>query len=154
MMDFANETILLIEDNEQNRYLLTFLLEKHGYIVVAAFDGKTGITMANKIQPAAILLDIQLPDADGYAVARTLRESPTQQDTTIIAVTSTAMSGDREKALAAGCNGYIEKPIDPVTFVSEMEIYMRPKSLVMRDEECPDRRRQRRKPGVPRSFAG
>ncbi len=138
MIDAVNKTILLIEDNEKNRYLLTFLLEKFGYIVVTAVDGKTGIAMADMIQPAAILLDIQLPDTDGYAVARILRESPTQKNTTIIAVTSYAMSGDRERALAAGCNGYIEKPIDPLTFLSDMEIYMQSKGLVIRDEECPD----------------
>jgi two-component system cell cycle response regulator DivK len=108
-----NDTILLIEDNEQNRYLVTFLLEKHGYVVVAAFDGISGIQVANTILPLAILLDIQLPEIDGYAVARALRSSPAQRNTPIIAVTSYAMSGDREKALAAGCDGYIEKPIDP-----------------------------------------
>jgi len=129
--DFMNKTILLIEDNEQNRYLVTFLLEKRGYVVVAAFDGKSGIKMANTIRPIAILLDIQLPETDGYEVARTLRGSPTQRDTTIIAVTSYAMSGDREKALAAGCNGYIEKPINPATFVSEIESFIQPRGLVM-----------------------
>jgi two-component system, cell cycle response regulator DivK len=119
-----NKTILLIEDNEQNCYLLTFLLERHGYTVVAAFDGASGIEVANAILPNAILLDMQLPHIDGYEVARALRHSPSQQRTPIIAVTSYAMSGDREKALAAGCNGYIEKPINPSTFVSEMEIFL------------------------------
>jgi two-component system, cell cycle response regulator DivK len=131
MIDAVNKTILLIEDNETNRYLLTFLLEKHGYIVAAAFDGKTGIVMANLIRPAAILLDIQLPDVDGHMVARALRESMTQRNTTIIAVTSFAMAGDQEKALAAGCNGYIEKPIDPATFISQMEICIRSKELAI-----------------------
>jgi two-component system cell cycle response regulator DivK len=123
-----NNTILLIEDNEQNRYLLTFLLERHGYAVVPAFDGSSGIEMANTMEPEpiAILLDIQLPQIDGYAVARALRESPAQKHTPIIAVTSYAMSGDRERALAAGCNGYIEKPIDPDTFVSEVEAFFNP----------------------------
>jgi two-component system cell cycle response regulator DivK len=119
-----NKTILLIEDNEQNCYLLTFLLEKHGYTVVAAFDGASGIDVANAILPLAILLDIQLPHIDGYEVARALRDSPSQQHTPIIAVTSYAMSGDRERALAAGCNGYIEKPINPSTFVSEIEVFL------------------------------
>jgi CheY-like chemotaxis protein len=122
-----NKTILLIEDNEQNRYLLTFLLEKHGYAVVAAFDGSSGIEIANTMEPLAILLDIQLPQIDGYAVARALRKSPAQKHTPIIAVTSYAMSGDRERALAAGCNGYIEKPINPDTFVSEVEAFLKPK---------------------------
>jgi two-component system cell cycle response regulator DivK len=114
-------TILLIEDNEQNRYLLTFLLERHGYTVVSAPDGPRGIEVAGRLVPRLILLDVQLPAMDGYAVARALRDNVALQDTLIIAVTSYAMPGDRERALAAGCNGYMEKPIDPHTFVAELE---------------------------------
>ena len=113
--------ILLIEDNEQNRYLLTFLLEKHGYEVRAVADGVNGIQAAQSFTPALILLDIQLPAMDGYAVARVLRQNRALDATPIVAVTSYAMPGDREKALAAGCTGYIEKPIDPATFVAELE---------------------------------
>ncbi|HEY4185574.1 MAG TPA: response regulator [Polyangia bacterium] len=119
-------TILLIEDNEQNRYLLTFLLEQHGYKVLAASDGARGIAMARQFKPDLILLDIQLPTMDGYAVARTLRLVESLRDTPIVAVTSYAMPGDREKTLAAGCTGYIEKPINPATFVSTMEQSLRP----------------------------
>jgi two-component system cell cycle response regulator DivK len=117
-------TILLIEDNEQNRYLLTFLLEAHGFLVVAASDGAAGIKAAQAIvpAPAAILLDIQLPTMDGYSVARALRRHEPLRDTPIIAVTSHAMPGDREKALGAGCTGYIEKPINPETFVADVEL--------------------------------
>jgi two-component system cell cycle response regulator DivK len=114
-------TILLIEDNEQNRYLATFLLEQHGYEVVSAADGPRGIELAPALKPDLILLDIQLPVMDGYAVARALRGIESLRYTPIIAVTSYAMVGDREKALAAGCTGYIEKPIDPETFVAEIE---------------------------------
>jgi two-component system cell cycle response regulator DivK len=116
-----NKTILLIEDNEQNRYLATFLLEKHGYSVVPASDGTTGIGLGLSFQPTGILLDIQLPGLDGYEVARALRRNPLLDGVPIIAVTSYAMEGDREKAMAAGCDGYIEKPIDPETFVGEIE---------------------------------
>jgi len=119
--EHMNHTILLIEDNEQNRYLLTFLLEQHGYTVVSAPDGPRGITLAKTFTPLLILLDIQLPTMDGYEVARVLRPNDSLRTTPIIAVTSHAMAGDREKALEAGCTGYIEKPIDPVTFVAEME---------------------------------
>lgn len=119
-----NRRILLIEDNEQNRYLTTFLLKKSGYEVVEAADGKLGIEMAGHILPHLILLDIQLPTMDGYAVARELRGNQALKDIPIVAVTSYAMSGDREKAIAAGCNGYIEKPINPETFVSEIERYL------------------------------
>lgn len=116
-----NKPILLIEDNEQNSYLLTFLLEQHGYQVVSASDGFSGMEMARTIKPAMVLLDIQLPRMDGYAVARALRQIDSLQNTPIVAVTSYAMVGDREKCLAAGCNGYIEKPIDPETFVREIQ---------------------------------
>jgi CheY-like chemotaxis protein len=121
-----NRTVLLIEDNEQNRYLTTFLLEKHGYSVVAALDGARGIELGKTANPAIILLDIQLPVMHGYDVARALRGIAPLQDVPIIAVTSYAMAGDREKALAAGCDGYIEKPIDPDTFVSEIRKFLPP----------------------------
>jgi two-component system, cell cycle response regulator DivK len=114
-------TILLIEDNAQNRYLLTFLLEQHGYTVIAVVDGARGIEAAQTFVPTLVLLDIQLPTMDGYAVARALRRNDALHATPIVAVTSYAMPGDREKALESGCTGYIEKPIDPVTFVAEME---------------------------------
>jgi two-component system cell cycle response regulator DivK len=115
-------SILLIEDNEQNRYLVTFLLERHGYTVLAAPDGARGIEVARTMVPALILLDIQLPVMDGYAVARALRAIEGLRDVPIVAVTSYAMLGDRERALDAGCTGYIEKPINPATFVAEMEL--------------------------------
>lgn len=113
-------TILLIEDNEQNRYLATFLLEQHGYAVVAAPDGPLGLEIARRFVPHLVLLDIQLPTMDGHMVARELRAIESLQAVPIVAVTSYAMPGDREKALAAGCNGYIEKPINPETFVAEI----------------------------------
>ncbi|HRZ86749.1 MAG TPA: response regulator [bacterium] len=116
--------ILIIEDNEQNRYLATFLLEKHGYEVVSATDGPAGIEAAGRVLPQLILLDIQLPSMDGYAVARELRKRASLREIPIVAVTSYAMSGDREKAIAAGCNGYIEKPINPETFVNEIERFL------------------------------
>lgn len=117
-------TILLIEDNEQNRYLATFLLEKAGYAVIPASDGHLGIELAARVRPQLILLDIQLPTMDGYAVATALRQNGELAAIPIVAVTSYAMVGDREKALAAGCNGYLEKPIDPATFVAEVERYL------------------------------
>jgi two-component system cell cycle response regulator DivK len=117
-------TVLLIEDNEQNRYLATYLLEQHGYHVISAIDGRRGLELAQTLVPDVILLDIQLPTMDGYEVASALRTIASLRNTPIIAVTSYAMMGDREKALAAGCNGYIEKPIDPETFVSEIAAYL------------------------------
>lgn len=113
--------ILYIEDNEQNLYLVRFILEKHGYEVHAAMDGQEGIDRAATVLPDLILLDIQLPLMDGYAVARQLRTNPDLAKTPIVAVTSYAMAGDRDKALGAGCTGYIEKPINPDTFMQQVE---------------------------------
>ena len=113
--------ILVIEDNQQYLYLMRYLLEDCGYEVFEAMDGKEGIEKAASINPDLILLDIQLPTMDGYAVARSLRQNNQLAKTPIVAVTSYAMPGDREKALEAGCSGYIEKPIDPDTFPAQVE---------------------------------
>ena len=117
-------TILVIEDNEKNAYLVTFILEKCGYQVIQARDGEAGIALARQIKPDLILLDIQLPVMDGYAVARELTRNGELRGIPIVAVTSYAMLGDRERILAAGCVGYIEKPINPPTFVAEIEQYL------------------------------
>jgi two-component system, cell cycle response regulator DivK len=123
-MENMKPKILVIEDNEQNRYLVTFILEVKGYEVIQASDGREGIQMAIQAQPSLILLDIQLPTMDGYAVARTLRSHPTLAAVPILAITSHAMVGDRERVLAAGCTGYIEKPINPETFMAEVEAHL------------------------------
>jgi two-component system cell cycle response regulator DivK len=117
--------ILMIEDNAQNRYLAAFLLEQRGHRVRAAADGASGVEMAGTQVPDIILLDIQLPGMDGYAVARALRQIGALRHTPIVAVTSYAMPGDREKCFAAGCDGYVEKPISPETFVDEVEAFHR-----------------------------
>jgi len=119
-------TILIIEDNEQNLYLLTFLLEKHGYRIETARDGLSGIEKALYVRPDLILLDIQLPVMDGYAVAHRLKSYVELTQTPIVAVTSYAMPGDREKAIESGCTGYIEKPINPDTFVAQIEKHFLP----------------------------
>jgi CheY-like chemotaxis protein len=116
--------ILVIEDNEQNLYLVKYILEKWGYETIAATDGQTGIELADKAKPDLILLDIQLPVMDGYAVAKNLRLNSHLANIPIIAVTSYAMPGDREKAIASGCNGYIEKPINPDTFMAQVESHL------------------------------
>ena len=121
-----NPPLLLIEDNENNRYLATYLLEKRGWTVAHAADGPAGIALASRCAPALILLDIQLPEMDGYEVARRLKADPALAGIPIVAVTSYAMRDDRESAVAAGCQGYIEKPIDPDTFVDLVESHLRP----------------------------
>ena len=127
---------LVIEDNEQNMHLLTVILEKNGYEVIKATDGRRGIELAESFKPSIILLDIQLPVMDGYAVATELRRNPAIPDVPIIAVTSYAMVGDRERILASGCTGHIEKPIDPASFIAEIEQYLPPAPSVEGDGPC------------------
>jgi two-component system cell cycle response regulator DivK len=116
--------ILIIEDNEQNMYLMTFILTKAGYEIIQARDGRAGIRAAHETKPDAILLDIQLPEINGYEVAGELRNNRSLANVPIIAVTSYAMVGDREQILAAGATGYIEKPINPDTFVFQIQEFL------------------------------
>lgn len=118
--------ILYIEDNDQNFYLVSFILQAKGYAVIRARDGREGIDLAATLRPRLILLDIQLPVMDGYTTARELRKNSYLATIPVIALTSYAMPGDREKALAAGCTGYIEKPINPKTFSEQIERYLVP----------------------------
>ncbi len=118
--------ILIVEDNIQNMYLVTFILKKYDFEVIQAWNGAEGITLARDHRPDMVLLDIQLPVMDGYTVACELRKSPDLARVPIIAITSYAMPGDREHALEAGCSGYIEKPINPDTFISQIKSYLPP----------------------------
>lgn len=119
-------TILYIEDNDQNFYLVNFILTAKGHDVTRAVDGQTGIEMAGQLTPDLILLDIQLPVMDGYAVARALRGNVRLEKVPIVALTSYAMPGDREKAMEAGCSGYLEKPINPTTFAAQINTFLAP----------------------------
>ena len=119
--------LLIIEDNEQNYYMMRFLLEKKGFKVIGAENGRLGVEMALSEKPDAILLDIQLPEMDGYAVAAELKRHSELDNVPIVAVTSYAMVGDRENIIAAGATGYIEKPINPDTFVDEISIFVQDK---------------------------
>lgn len=116
--------ILYIEDNEQSLYLVTYLLTSSGYEVLQARDGREGIATAARSRPDLILLDIQLPSMDGYTVARILKSNADLVRIPIVALTSFSMVGDCEKALAAGCTGYLEKPINPDTFLKEIRHYL------------------------------
>ena len=117
--------ILVVEDNKQNMYLATFLLEKNGYDVITARNGLEAIEIAKAKHPDLILMDIQLPEMDGYEATRRIKGIPEISRIPILAVTSYAMIGDREKALSIGCVGYIEKPLNLETFVPEIEKYLR-----------------------------
>jgi two-component system cell cycle response regulator DivK len=112
----VSENILVVEDNEQNRILMRQILTHHGYDVQEATDGLTGLAMARAQMPDLILLDIQMPVMDGFAVIRELRKNPELNKIKAIAVTSFAMKGDREKALQAGFDEYVTKPINTRKF--------------------------------------
>ena len=112
--------VLVIEDNENNMELITFILESNNYQTIRAETGQLGVTLALQERPDFILLDIQLPDIMGTDVLKMIRASEIGGSIPIIAVTSYAMAGDREKLLDAGCDGYIEKPIDPSAVITQI----------------------------------
>ena len=116
--------VLVVEDNETNMYLCSRILKSGGYEVIPATSGEEGIELAIKEKPDLILMDIQLPDMDGLEAVKRIRESEADGKIPIIALTSYAMTGDKEKALSAGCTGYIEKPINPATFLNEIEKFL------------------------------
>ena len=116
--------IVVIEDNEQNMYLFEFLLEKHGFEVLQAINGETGMKMALNTNPDLILLDWQLPDISGLEVTKKIRTFDKFKNTPIIFCTSNVMPGDKEKAFEAGVTAYIEKPINPELFISEIKSHL------------------------------
>ena len=116
--------VLLVEDNEANIHLVSFILKKHGCEVIEARNGTEGVELAIQEKPDLIIMDIQLPDIDGLEATRWIRASKADGTIPIIALTSYAMTGDRERALEAGCTGYIAKPIDVETFIAEIGKYL------------------------------
>ena len=107
---------MLIEDNETNRYLATFLLEQAGAAVLHARNGRLGVELAQSEQPDLIIMDIQMPEMDGHESARLIRAQPDTAHIPIVGVSSFAMAEDRARALAAGFADYLEKPFEPETF--------------------------------------
>lgn len=126
--------VMVIEDNEQNMYMITYLLESYSYKVIQSFNGIDGIKKAKVEKPDIILLDIHLPEMDGYNIAREIKKNEELKNIPIIAVTAYAMMGDKEKAMDAGAIGYIEKPIDPDTFIPQIEAFL-PHHLVQRSKD-------------------
>jgi CheY-like chemotaxis protein len=118
------KTILVVEDNGSNMYLINFILTEYGYNVLPAFTGEEGVRIALKEKLDLILMDIRLPDLDGYEAIKRIRASKVDFNVPIIALTSHAMVGDEEKALRAGFTGYLTKPIDSETFVQVIEKYL------------------------------
>jgi two-component system cell cycle response regulator len=118
--------ILIIEDNQANLALMTYLLRAFGHTVYTAMDGEAGIAAAHRELPDLIICDVHLPKVDGYEVARQLKRHASLGTTPLVAVTALAMVGDRDKVLAAGFNGYLSKPIVPESFVQEVEAFLSP----------------------------
>lgn len=116
--------ILVIEDNAANLELMTYLLNAFGHTTIVARDGEEGVAAALRTTPDLILCDIALPGLDGYGVARRLKAEPSVKHIPLIAVTASAMIGDRAKVIATGFDGYVSKPITPETFVAEVEGFL------------------------------
>jgi two-component system cell cycle response regulator len=114
-------SILVIDDNRDNMMLIDCVLRAHGHSPLLAGSGAEGVRIALEQQPHLILLDIRMPGMDGYEVATVLKRETSLEQTRIVAVTASAMVGDRERIAAAGFDGYIQKPIDPQTFTGELE---------------------------------
>jgi two-component system, cell cycle response regulator DivK len=116
--------ILLVEDNEMNRDMLSRRLERKGYQVVLAMDGRSGVEMARTEAPDLVLMDMSLPVLDGWEATRLLKAAPATRHIPVIALTAHAMSSDRAKALEAGCDDYDTKPIDLPRLLGKVEALM------------------------------
>ena len=116
--------ILIVEDNELNRDMLSRRLSRKGFTISLAFDGQQGIEKAQEEKPDLILMDLSLPLIDGWEATRTIKAIPQVADIPIVALTAHAMVGDRERALEAGCDGYISKPIEVARFYDDLLEYL------------------------------
>ena len=133
-----SETILVIEDNELNMKLVKGLIKIGKYRMLEAMDAESGIQLLRTHRPDLILMDIQLPGMDGLSATKIIKDDPSLKDIPIVALTSYAMQGDKEKALEAGCVGYIAKPIDTRKFLKTVSQFMKYDNLpseFLRDEK-------------------
>jgi CheY-like chemotaxis protein len=117
-------TILIVEDEPQNRKLFKDVLQYRGFTVLEARDGREGVALARQHRPDLILMDIQMPVMDGISATRTLKQDAVTQDITVVALTANAMPGDREKILEAGCQDYISKPFRLHEFLEKIREYL------------------------------
>ncbi|HWB60823.1 MAG TPA: response regulator [Chthoniobacteraceae bacterium] len=113
--------LLLVEDNEMNRDMLSRRLARRGYEIVIAVDGEQGIAEANRVHPDLIIMDMSLPVIDGWESTRRLKQQPETQAIPVLALTAHAMAGERDRALAAGCNDYDTKPVDFERLLGKIE---------------------------------
>lgn len=123
-MEMERKKILVVDDEEKNRYLISFILKKNGFEVVTATDGLEGVEAAKRQLVDLIVMDIKMPKMDGYESTRRIKKLEGYQSIPIIALTSYAMAEDKKKAFEAGCDGYISKPINPETFRDEIRKYL------------------------------
>ena len=119
------KTILVVEDNKLNMKLVKGLIKIGKYRMLEAMDAESGIELIREKRPDLVLMDIQLPGMDGLSATKVIKEDPDLKDIPIVALTSYAMQGDEEKALAAGCTGYITKPIDTRIFLETVSQYLK-----------------------------
>ena len=119
------KTILYVEDNPDNRNLIRRVLEAEGYALIEASNASAALSTLENGNPDLILMDINMPDMDGYTLTARIRSMPAHTHVPIVAVTANVMRGDREKSLEAGCDGYIQKPIDIDTLPQQIERFMR-----------------------------
>jgi CheY-like chemotaxis protein len=129
--------VLIIEDNPANLELARYLLDAYGYPTLTAIDGEAGFRVFRDARPDVVLCDLQLPVIDGYEVLSKIRNDPALGDAIVIAVTAFSMPGDRAKAFSAGFDGYIPKPIDPTSFVQQIEAFLRPDLRAARPDPGP-----------------
>ncbi len=125
----AGEPILVVDDHPINLKVARVLLEAEGYAVRTAGDAEEALRVLETFSPRLILMDLQLPGVDGLTLTRRLKADPARRDVVIVALTAYAMSGDRERALAAGCDGYIAKPLDPDALPGLIEGYLAGRDL-------------------------
>ena len=123
-MSQAPPRVLIVDDNELNLEMASFLLTQAGMAVASALDARRALEQVAAFEPDLVLMDMQLPGFDGIALTRTLRARPARKPLAIVAFTAYAMMGDREKFLAAGCDGYIAKPIQVATFADEVRAFL------------------------------
>ncbi len=126
--------ILLVEDNEMNRDMLSRRLIRRGHDVMMAENGRLGMEMVRREQPDIVLMDMSLPEVDGWEATRRLRSDPATRDTLIIALTAHAMTGDQEKALAAGCDDFDTKPVELERLLGKMDALLRRRTAAAQSE--------------------
>ncbi len=123
-MSIGGKTVLLVEDNEDNRIVYSTILQHFGYVVMEALNGEEGIAKARAEHPDLILMDISIPVIDGWEATQVLKRDPETRGIPIIALTAHALASDREKAMEVGCDSYLAKPCEPKAVVSEVEKFI------------------------------